>query len=716
MRIHGRTPLLRELWSAGARTVTTPPEAHIILVQPETQEAEELLQSFPNILVLDVAWARAALRSGAFASQDEEWGGYQLHSDLPNHRATPHPQQMHSPAPAPVNDVQMDQQNPATPVIDQNLLATLSQALRALPASSLPVNINLPNQTFQLLSSAISPHASQPGIPAGAGQVPMTPQDLVNLLGQLLSPPAQDSNLSQNHFQAHQWPSHGLSSAAVSGSFPNHQPSSSSYMPASSIANNDLANIILNAHQVASHPASSWMLKGKSRRDSSSSSPMPRGSSVDMGSRSPYEDEVMSHSSPPPQPQKTKHNGRSRHLFTNDDGKPLLFYVQPSIKRRHESVDMIKRYGGVITAQVAGSDYVVLATQSDHFHEALCSAVASDVPAVKVDFVVECVRANSVLDSGDYSFEGEVIKRKRGPPLRINLAQLHKANRGEKKARKARGSRALDDEALSKEEDHLEDATPATPAERMEQPLSAGKKRPNKPYTHTLEEPTVKKTEPKDGSPTLFTANHDAPRSPSPIAPDTVVEIQGTGKYLFTPEEREYWPKYVEHALKYNPGCPISKLAQGLSKKMPHHPASSWNTAILGRHKHVVEDTRKKAYIEARKNAGFAQKSADSDSQPMESPRIKLPLPRKQASTPPMSPGHALEQDLETVTKFLVDGGAEGTDDDSAVWDILQKQHPCHTQPNWEVFWEEHGETVTQRVTDIARRESVADIKMETDA
>ena len=83
---------------------------------------------------------------------------------------------------------------------------------------------------------------------------------------------------------------------------------------------------------------------------------------------------------------------------------------------------------------------MVLAQNADHFESTLRSAIALDIPAVKASFVSECVATGSLVDPGEFSFDGEIFRRRRGPPAVIDLAKMREASRGEK-SKKAAPSR-----------------------------------------------------------------------------------------------------------------------------------------------------------------------------------------------------------------------------------------------------------------------------------
>jgi hypothetical protein len=90
----------------------------------------------------------------------------------------------------------------------------------------------------------------------------------------------------------------------------------------------------------------------------------------------------------------------------------------------------------------------------------------------------------------------------------------------------------------------------------------------------------------------------------------------------------------------------------------------------------VVANLRKRAYIEARKSTTRYSDSNDSTTDhnsEAEPSRHAVPVPRKRLKSTPPPSTNDLDADLEIVTNFLVEGGAEGISDDD-VWKVLQSK------------------------------------------
>jgi hypothetical protein len=225
-----------------------------------------------------------------------------------------------------------DQPQIPTTAVDPVLWAVITQALGAGSSSS----AHVPTLPFQqphgapYSLQASNPLNSQPTI---AGQPSALPQDLLGLVGQLLSRPAQDTPLPNNQFQAHQWPSHGVS---LSSSNVISHPSTSSHIPSQSVASSSLANAIMNAHRsvdalpVPKHKRTSLAMDVDQ---------------IPQSTQEPSTDEEMDvaqHAQSSTRARKPDYISPIRRVFSDASGRSSLFYVQPSMKRRHELVETIK--------------------------------------------------------------------------------------------------------------------------------------------------------------------------------------------------------------------------------------------------------------------------------------------------------------------------------------------------------------------------------------
>lgn len=106
---------------------------------------------------------------------------------------------------------------------------------------------------------------------------------------------------------------------------------------------------------------------------------------------------------------------------------------------------------------------------------------------------------------------------------------------------------------------------------------------------------------------------------------------------------------------------------------MPHHTGPSWFTAILTPNRAKIEDLRKRAFIDARKADALKPHLNSVESSDQRKDETKV-----QESRPPVLVPRGrsmdLEQDMEIVTQFIMDGGADNIPDDADVWKALEEQ------------------------------------------
>jgi len=72
-------------------------------------------------------------------------------------------------------------------------------------------------------------------------------------------------------------------------------------------------------------------------------------------------------SSPPVQASSNPIAATRRQLFSQEDGTPLVFYVQVNLRNRMSILGCIRRGGGEITPQIADCDYMILDPGSKQF-------------------------------------------------------------------------------------------------------------------------------------------------------------------------------------------------------------------------------------------------------------------------------------------------------------------------------------------------------------
>ncbi|PSS34119.1 hypothetical protein PHLCEN_2v1829 [Hermanssonia centrifuga] len=227
-------------------------------------------------------------------------------------------------------------------------------------------------------------------------------------------------------------------------------------------------------------------------------------------------------------------------IFRTESGEPLAFFVSMDLNNRNDIVNLIKKNGGKIYADIPHADIVVLAPRKGPFADHLMAAVIAQKPAVQATFVHQCVLERTLLDPGDFSFEGVEAKNRKNQVFTVRLDDL------EDRASPLRKSK--DERRKKRSGESTGSPTRASPSKR-ERSLSA--------------EPLVE----VEVQHTVVASGGDPCRSPSPIPPTRIVEIGG-GRNAYTDEDKEYFEKYVTHLLRRDPQISTSTIARELGKKV----------------------------------------------------------------------------------------------------------------------------------------------------
>lgn len=217
------------------------------------------------------------------------------------------------------------------------------------------------------------------------------------------------------------------------------------------------------------------------------------------------------------------------------------------------------------------ADYIVLAQNAAHFEEALRFAVGLKIPAVKAAFVNQCISDGALADPDEFSFDGETVRRKRGAPFVVNLTKMRQASRDEQQKKPTPTKAKRKTERKAKQPEAALDSSSDEPdaSEQHEEhsevahtPVSKGKGKGKQPQRRN----PVPKQLSQTSTPTKQ-------RSPTPTPPlITGTALTRGGRNLFVPEEKEYWPRYVAHVLKYEPETPTTHLANALARKVRLSP------------------------------------------------------------------------------------------------------------------------------------------------
>lgn len=242
---------------------------------------------------------------------------------------------------------------PAAPGLDPALLAKLSQAFvnasqppPSQASSSFPLYPS--TDPSQLATQPLASSAAQPIDPASNELLRLVLDSLRQSgLGATQSQHLPSNGAySQPQYYPNQWPSQGVSSAVSpppssqpAWSRPDASMNTSSYSPTQSYA--------------SQNASSSSISSSRKRKSGTLASHSPAAEQDDhYGSQNRHtkqrraeereEDQMEVTPSPIQLRNPTAHSAKRRQVFGRAEGKPLLFYVQPSLKRRQEVVDSIK--------------------------------------------------------------------------------------------------------------------------------------------------------------------------------------------------------------------------------------------------------------------------------------------------------------------------------------------------------------------------------------
>ncbi|TFY58263.1 hypothetical protein EVJ58_g6529 [Rhodofomes roseus] len=351
-----------------------------------------------------------------------------------------------------------------------------------------------------------------------------------------------------------------------------------------------------------------------------------------------------------------------------DGGEQLVFWVQMETKQRGDLLQMIKRNGGKIVAEILDADYAVLAQNSKPFEHWLKLATQANVAVVQSRYIYESVKQSALLDADEYGFE-DVPKRKRGRPRKDP---------------------------------------------QVSTPTNASKKRsPTKTKAPTSAGPS---SQPQP-VPERASSSQTVRASQSPPPPQNPLMME-SGRYRYTTEEWEYAQRYIPILFARDPDMSMHTIASKLHDKMPHHPIMSWLTWIgKDPRSSTIAQARKRAHIQWRKAAQQKPVPQLGDEQTNAMPAApQSSLPTLNETALPEPPANAPEsasqlgpedaRDFDFFAQFLADGGADGRSDPE-VWALLAKERPSRTAEEWHVFWGEHG----QAIDDVVQR-----LMKETDA
>lgn len=97
-------------------------------------------------------------------------------------------------------------------------------------------------------------------------------------------------------------------------------------------------------------------------------------------------------------PSPKKRTNEPAAIFMHEDGRPSSFYVQVNIKNRMSILSCIRRNGGIITPNLADSDYIILDPSSKQFH----FIAQEDRPMFSPDWPKHCEKTGHIDDTEDH--------------------------------------------------------------------------------------------------------------------------------------------------------------------------------------------------------------------------------------------------------------------------------------------------------------------------
>ena len=225
---------------------------------------------------------------------------------------------------------------------------------------------------------------------------------------------------------------------------------------------------------------------------------------------------------------------------------------------------------------MAEGHYVILSSHADNFEAEIKRSIILDVPAVQADFVYECVKEGAILDEEEFSFDGVMVKGKRGKPnkpldlaaLRAELEETLESKPTRRKIKKMRETPVKDSRRkTSRDLQHRASSSSIKSKARGGSVNKRIKKEESPPEEY------ARGTRRASSSSTTQTNGHifdnDVTRSPSPLPPSNLKLVQyAEGRFRYTPEDDEYFERYVAHLLRGDPDMSVQIMSQKLAEKV----------------------------------------------------------------------------------------------------------------------------------------------------
>ncbi|KAJ2928879.1 hypothetical protein H1R20_g8140, partial [Candolleomyces eurysporus] len=371
----------------------------------------------------------------------------------------------------------------------------------------------------------------------------------------------------------------------------------------------------------------------------------PEGSSVSS--------RKSSFSQPPPSSLRSSESSPAYNpLFTKRrTGVPMKFFVQVGYPRRAELVTSIKKNGGTIEANLVDANFVILfanvGKNTKDYQNYLQSAVSAGVPAVRGQFIHDCIDQGQILDYKYYTFD---------PPS---------------KKVKAKGKRVASPSPSSDSED-----------EPLSQKLQQSK---SKPVTSSQPTKRVKRVSTPSASQPTPTLKPSLPRPSPKQLPKPATAPVTKQAFKYTADELQAAVAIAFEVCKKNPEALEHEIAVEVHKQIPHHTLNSWKT--------YMGQTKRTEFMEARKKGGIAHRKEKARQQ------VQQRVQQLKAEQEEEDPARTDEQDVETFSDFLAFHGGDqlSGENQAAAFEALSKMAPQRTPAGWEQFWGRYNVQITER-------------------
>ncbi|PSR70769.1 hypothetical protein PHLCEN_2v13351 [Hermanssonia centrifuga] len=416
--IQGRPKLVASLKKAGAINAHIK-NAQIILVDSFAESAKSLAAVWRDKVVLDVGWAYQAIGRGSYQGEDEDWGGHCVRGDsvddgvLPTHASAksplPTPRQMptqrttfsHVESPASSSRIPRRSEMVAGPSTSSpQSLSHPSTSSMILPPSSQTPNLVDGGLLQHDIAPSQRPPSILPSMPSQLTENAASSSQQQSLSGAFITPDAARALVFGMFGQAF---GTVLLQAVQHHETNSPYPHSPIFQPPSPAMSNTVHPYQDHRDETVSArnsvPGPSMTLCMKEKRRETFMEPIAKRPRLSTGAG-------------------------LQPIFRTESGEPLAFFVSMDLNNRSDIVDLIKKNGGKIYADIPHADIVVLAPCKKSFVDHLMAAVTARKPAVQATFVHQCVLGRTLLDPGDFSFEGFEAKNRKNQAFTVCLDDL----------------------------------------------------------------------------------------------------------------------------------------------------------------------------------------------------------------------------------------------------------------------------------------------------